>query len=84
VGCILFWSLSLDSEFGHDNIRNKRTFVIGISRIFFGGKDTLHHKVLTYIEYRAVSGIFRTVDPPPPLHPASVPSPSTKGTLAGR
>ena len=35
------------------------------------------HKVLTYIlyiEYRAVSGVFRTIDPPPPLHPASVSS----------
>jgi hypothetical protein len=36
------------------------------------------HKVLTYIEYRAVSGVFRTIDPPPPLHPASVSSPRTK------
>jgi hypothetical protein len=23
------------------------------------------HKVLTYIEYRAMSGVFRTIDPPP-------------------
>ncbi len=30
------------------------------------------HKVLTYIEYRAVSGVFRINDPPPPL-------PRTKG-----
>jgi hypothetical protein len=37
------------------------------------------HKVLTYIEYRAVSGVFRTINPPPPLHPASVSSPRTKG-----
>jgi hypothetical protein len=37
-----------------------------------------HHKVLTYIEYRAVSGVFRTIDPPPPLHPASVSSPAPK------
>jgi hypothetical protein len=36
--------------------------------------ETLGHKVLTYIEYRAVSVIFRTIDPPPPLHPASVSS----------
>ncbi len=35
------------------------------------------HKVLT--EYRAVSGVFRTIDPPPPLHPASVSSPRPKG-----
>ncbi len=49
--------------------------------------DTYMHKVLTYIEYRAVSGVFRTIDPPPLLHPASVSSPRTKGggyTLAGR
>jgi hypothetical protein len=38
------------------------------------------HKVLTYIEYKAVSGVFRTIDPPPhPLSPASVSSPRTKG-----
>jgi hypothetical protein len=36
------------------------------------------HKVLTYIEYRAVSGVFPTIDPPPPLHPASVSSPAPK------
>jgi hypothetical protein len=30
------------------------------------------HKVLTYIEYRAVSGVFRTIDRPPPLHPGRV------------
>jgi hypothetical protein len=36
------------------------------------------HKVLTYIEYRAVSGVFRTIDPHPPLPLASVSSPRTK------
>ncbi len=44
------------------------------------------HKVLTYVEYRAVSCVFQNIDPPP-LHPASVSSPRTKGggyTLAGR
>ncbi len=45
-------------------------------------------KILTYIEYRTVSGVFRTIDPPtPPLHLASVSSPRTKGggyTLAER
>ncbi len=29
------------------------------------------HKVLTYVEYRAVSGVFQNIDPPPPLHPVS-------------
>jgi hypothetical protein len=38
----------------------------------------MQHKVLTYIEYRAVSGVFGTIDPPPPLHPASVSFPRTK------
>ncbi len=45
------------------------------------------HKVLTHIAYRAVSGVFQTIDAPPPLHPASVSSPRSKGggyTLAGR
>jgi hypothetical protein len=44
------------------------------------------HKVLAYVEYRAVSGIFQNIDPHPPLHPASVSSTRTKGgyTLAGR
>ncbi len=41
--------------------------------------DTSLHKVLTYIEYRAVSGVFRTIDPPTPLNPASVSSPRTEG-----
>jgi hypothetical protein len=38
-----------------------------------------YHKVLTYIEYRAVSGVFQTIDPHPPLPLASVSSPRTKG-----
>jgi hypothetical protein len=45
------------------------------------------HKVLTYLEYRAVSDVFQNIDPHPPLQPASVSSPRTKGggyTLAGR
>jgi hypothetical protein len=29
-------------------------------------------KVLTNIEYRAVSGVFQNIDPPTPLHAASV------------
>jgi hypothetical protein len=37
------------------------------------------HKVLTYVENRAVSAVFRTIEPPPPLHSASVSSPRTKG-----
>ncbi len=37
------------------------------------------HKVLTYVEYRNVSGVFQNIDPHPPLHPASVSFPRTKG-----
>jgi hypothetical protein len=39
--------------------------------------DTAGHKVLTYIEYRAVSGVFRTIDPHPP-------SPSSECVLPPR
>jgi hypothetical protein len=42
---------------------------------------------LTYVEYRAVSGVFQNIDLPPPFHPTSVSSPRTKGggcTLARR
>ncbi len=46
------------------------------------------HKVLTYIEYRAVSGVFRTIDPPPTPSPPSecvLPPHLRRGyTLAGR
>jgi hypothetical protein len=53
-----------------------------------GSPYLCNHKVLAYIEYRAVCGVFRTIDLPPPLHPASVSSTRTKGgegyTLAGR
>jgi hypothetical protein len=40
-----------------------------------------HTPQSTYIyrKYRAVSDVFRTIDPPPPLHQASVSSPRIKG-----
>jgi hypothetical protein len=37
------------------------------------------HEVLTYVEYRAVSGVFQNIDSPPPFNPVSVSSPRTKG-----
>jgi hypothetical protein len=38
------------------------------------------HKVHTYIEYRAVSGVFRTIDPPHPLSTQRLcPPPAPKG-----
>jgi hypothetical protein len=45
------------------------------------------HKVLTYIEYRAVSGVLRTIDPHPLSTQRVCPPPATKArgyTLAGR
>ncbi len=42
------------------------------------------HKVLTYIEYSAVSGVFRTIDPPPPSPPSDcVLTPAPKAPKAG-
>jgi hypothetical protein len=49
------------------------------SSLCAAGRYWSPHKVLTYIEYRSVSGVFRTIDPPSPLQPASVSSPRTKG-----
>ena len=37
------------------------------------------YKLLTYEEYRAVSGVFQNIDPPTPLHPANMSLPRTKG-----
>jgi hypothetical protein len=50
---------------------------------------SLEHKVLTYVEYRAVSGVFQNIDPPPPSPPSEcvLPSHQRRGgggcTLAG-
>ncbi len=40
---------------------------------------SVKHKVLTYVEYRAMSGVFQNIDPTPPLRPAIVSSPRTIG-----
>ena len=50
-----------------------------VKALLYQIKKGYHHKVLTYVEYRAVSGVFQNIDPPPPFHPASVSSPRTKG-----
>ncbi len=51
--------------------------------VFHSSLYLYSHKVLTYVEYRPVSGVFPNIDPPPPLHPASVSSPRTKGGGGG-
>jgi hypothetical protein len=52
------------------------TFALVSASQFLHGQS---HKVLIYVEYRAVSGVFQNIDPPPPLHPASVSSPRNEG-----
>ncbi len=36
---------------------------------YFKFFEALHHKVLTYVEYRAVPRVFQTIEPPPPSPP---------------
>ena len=50
-----------------------------LKKFYFHAKNWTQSTVLTYIEYRAVSSVFQTINPPPPLHPANVSSPCTKG-----
>jgi hypothetical protein len=47
--------------------------------------EVADHKVLTYVEHRAVSGVFQNIDPPPPPSPPSecvlpYPAPKAGGT----
>ncbi len=48
--------------------------------------ETVLHKVLIYIEYRAVSGVFRTIDPPTPSPPSEcvIPPQQRRGGTPGR
>jgi hypothetical protein len=39
----------------------------------------VNHKVLTHVEYRAVSGVFQNIDPPPLSPPSECVLPRTKG-----
>ncbi len=55
--------------------KNHRPFLNGTS--LGRNLDIPPHKVHTYVEYRAVSGVFQNIDSPPPLHPATVSSPRT-------
>ncbi len=41
-----------------------------VNIIAFGPSSSSCHKVLTYIVYRAVSGVFQTIDPPTPSPPS--------------
>jgi hypothetical protein len=49
--------------------------------------DGVQHKELTYVEYRAVPGVFQNIDPPSPSPPGEcvLPQHPRQGyTLAGR
>ncbi len=50
--------------------KNNKTWV---ETMYNGYIVSVVDKVLTHIEYRAVFGVFRTIEPPPPLRAASVP-----------
>ncbi len=67
-------------EFEFDNLYDQTdsssTITLVFTMLLLIGKIT---KYLHIIEYRAVPDVFQTIDPPPPLHPASVSSPRTKG-----
>jgi hypothetical protein len=75
----------LAREGGQIPCQNKHELKLGTLTMGTG------HKVLMYVEYRAVSVVFQNIDPPPPLHPASVSSPlhqrwgvHTRRTVRGR
>ncbi len=45
--------------------------------------EGLWQRLLTYLEYRAVSGVFQILTPHPPLHPATVSSPPHQRGVGG-
>jgi hypothetical protein len=47
------------------------------------GNNSLANKVLTYVEYRAVSGVFQNIDPHPPSPPSECVLPRSKGGGVG-
>jgi hypothetical protein len=67
-------------EFEFDNLYDQTdsssTITLVFTMLLLIGKVTKYSHI---IEYRAVSGVFQTIDTPPPLHPASVSSPRTNG-----
>ncbi len=66
----IFRASGFTRHHAHINIQTKRKQSVNCAVI-------RQHKVVTYVEYRAVSGVFHNIDPPPSLHPASVTSPRT-------
>jgi hypothetical protein len=40
------------------------------------------HKVITYVEYRAVAGVFQNIDPPPPTLRVCPPPAAKAGGMA--
>ncbi len=50
-----------------------------IRRLEKSSAFSAYHKVLTYVEYRAVSGVFQNIDPPSPSPPGECVLPHNKG-----
>jgi hypothetical protein len=73
----------LVSGFSHESISPQpQSIPLGPFQIFLIIRGVIcksRRTTGTYVEYRAVSGVFQNIDPPPPLHPANVSSPRTKG-----
>jgi hypothetical protein len=75
---VTIFPLVIIQAFTHPaNIRNRYTNITGRNQAIYclaslcltsSGpvSNRLVHKVLTYVEYRAVSGVFHYIDPPPP------------------
>jgi hypothetical protein len=67
-------------EFEFDNLYDQTdsssTITLVFTMLLLIGKVIKYSQIM---EYRAVSGVFQTIDTPHPLHPASVSSPRTKG-----
>jgi hypothetical protein len=67
-------------------IENKVAYMLiyslSVTDLFFIITDA-YHKELTYVEYRAVSGVFQNDDPHPLLHPSSLSSPAPNAGVPG-
>jgi hypothetical protein len=65
------WKLGLRPHNPFLGIQNPNFFAVynragGLVHPYSFRSYRLGHKVLTYVEYRAVSDVFQNIDPPPP------------------